>query len=57
MRLSGSEGSSNRLGTGSSEDDDVEERVGSESVRSVNGNASGFSSGVQSGDDDVFTVL
>lgn len=57
MRLSRLEVLGDVVGTSSSEDDDIEKRVGSESVGSVNGNTGGLSSGVESRDDDVVSIL
>lgn len=44
------------LGGGSSEDDDIEQAVGTESVGSVDGGAGGLSGGEETGDDDVLAV-
>lgn len=57
MRLSGREVLGDVVGTGSTEDDDVEKGVGSKSVGTVDGNAGGLSGGVETGDDLVLTVL
>lgn len=55
--LSRLEGLGDVVGASSSEDDDIEKGVGSESVGSVNGNTGGLSSGVESRNDDVVSVL
>jgi hypothetical protein len=55
--LSGLEGLGDVKGASSSEDDDVKEGVGTESVGSVDGHTGGLSSGVESRDDDVVSIL
>jgi len=57
VRLSRLEGLGDVVGASSSEDDDIEKGVGSESVGSVNGNTGGLSSGVESRNDDVVSIL
>lgn len=57
MRLSGREVRGDVVRARSPKDDNVEEGVGSESVRSVDGNARGFSGGVESGDDGFLSGL
>lgn len=47
----------NVVGAGATKDDDVEEGVGSETVGTVDGNAGGLTSGVESRNDDVVAVL
>lgn len=57
VRLSRLEGLGDVVSASSSEDDDIEKGVGSESVGSVNGNTGSLSSGVESRNDDVVSVL
>jgi len=57
VRLSWGLGVPNVMGYRSSEYDEIQQRVGSESVGSVYGYTGGFSSGVQSLDNLVLAVL
>lgn len=50
-------GLGDRVGAGPSEDDQVEQRVGAETVGAVHGDGGAFTGGVQAGDDFVLTLL
>lgn len=55
--LSGRQGLLDVVGACSSENDDVQKRIGSKSVRAVNRYASGFSSSVQTRNNFILTLL
>ena len=55
--LSGSEGLLDVVCASTTEDDDVKERVRTETVRAVDGHTCSLTSGVETGDDLVLAVL
>ena len=57
VRLAWSEGLFDVVGASAAEDDDVQERVGAETIRAVYRDTSGLTSSIKTGDNLVFTVL
>lgn len=57
MGLSRGEVLSDVVGASTTEDDDIQKRVGTETVSTVDGDTSSLASGVQSGDDLVLAVF
>lgn len=57
MWLAGSEGLLDVVSAGTTEDDNIEERVSTETVGSVYRDTCGFTGGIKTGDDFVLAVL
>ena len=57
MGLSRRQSLLNVMGASTTEDDDIEERVGAETVRAVDGHTGGLTGSIQTRDDLVLAVL